>query len=77
MCRRCISKLLLEKLTLLVAERNHRSTRNAAAHRFLPRQPVLRIDSLLADLLSDLRNPGAPLIMVIAGMGGLGKTTLA
>jgi len=67
----------LSELALLLAEYNERIGRVAQAQRFAPRQPVFGLDALVTDLGSKLGDPHAAPVMVIEGMGGLGKTTLA
>jgi hypothetical protein len=68
---------LVDEIAVLIAGRNRRAERDARAQRFLPRQPVFGLETLAADLVARLRDPEAPAVVVLEGMGGLGKTTLA
>lgn len=68
---------LHDEIAALIADSNRRAEQQGRVERFKPRQPVFGFDALAAELSATLRDPDGPLALVLEGMGGLGKTTLA
>lgn len=73
--RRC--NRLVRELAVVIAERNREVERQGRSRRFNMRQPVVGFERLAAEIAARLRDPAAPAVVILAGMGGLGKTTLA
>lgn len=68
---------IVKELTVIIAEQNHQAERRRRSERFLLHQPIVGFDALIERLIADLHNPNAPTVLLLEGMGGLGKTTLA
>ena len=68
---------MIQELTLIIAAENQALQQRAQVARFLPPQPVVGLECKLAEVMQLLHDPLAPAVLIIAGMGGLGKTTLA
>src|SRR4051794_17199095 len=67
----------VQEVAEVIAERNRQAEAASRARRFLVRQPIFGFTLLVGDLVDRLCDPAAPAIIVLEGMGGLGKTTLA
>lgn len=68
---------LVAELAVIIAAHNLQATRRQMIERFTVRHPVVGFEELAADLVQRLNRHNAPQVLVIEGMGGLGKTTLA
>jgi hypothetical protein len=68
---------LIKELAVLIAEYNRKTERRTRFERFTVRQPVFGLEQIVEKLVLELRNQIAPGVMILEGMGGLGKTTLA
>lgn len=68
---------MIKELAVIVAESNRRAERQARSERFRMRQPVVGFNALAAEVVARLVDHAGPLVVVLEGMGGLGKTTLA
>jgi hypothetical protein len=70
-------KKLVKELAVVIAEHNHRAARRARAQRFAVHHPVFGFEDIMLDVVARLRNENEPAVIILEGMGGLGKTTLA
>jgi hypothetical protein len=68
---------LVKEIATLIAVRNRQVEHDARTQRFLVSQPVVGFEAFVTDLAARLRNPGSPAVVVLEGMGGVGKKTLA
>jgi hypothetical protein len=68
---------LVAELATILAEHNHEAARKQLVERFSVRHPVVGFEQLADDLFARLSAPEAPQGVILEGMGGLGKTTLA
>lgn len=68
---------LLHELAVIVAQHNLAAARAQLVNRFKVRHPIVGFDQLAAELTARLTHDNAPQVMILEGMGGLGKTTLA
>lgn len=68
---------IVKELTVIIAEQNRQAERRRRSERFLLHQPIVGFDVLIDRLVADLHDPNAPTVLLLEGMGGLGKTTLA
>lgn len=71
-------KHAMVEIATVIAEENRRAERHLHAEQHFPIPlPVFGIAPLVARLVDRLRDPEEPPILVLEGMGGLGKTTVA
>lgn len=68
---------VVKELAVIIAEQNRQAERRRRSERFLPHYPIVGFDTVIDLLIAKLYDPDEPKVMVIEGMGGLGKTTLA
>lgn len=68
---------LLHELAVIVAQQNLAATRQHLVGRFKVRHPIVGFDELATRLVARLVSDAAPPVVIVEGMGGLGKTTLA
>ncbi|HEY0605806.1 MAG TPA: NB-ARC domain-containing protein [Herpetosiphonaceae bacterium] len=68
---------VVKELTVMLAQQNRQAERNRRMERFHLAQPIVGSTALVEQIMRQLSNPrGAP-VLILEGMGGLGKTTLA
>jgi hypothetical protein len=67
----------VKELAIVLAECNRMAERRARAQRFAMRYPLFGLEQMTADLIPRLRDESGPAVIILEGMGGLGKTTLA
>ncbi|MBV9790741.1 MAG: NACHT domain-containing protein [Chloroflexi bacterium] len=68
---------VVKELTVIVTEQNRQAERSRRRERFEPTQPIVGSTALVEQIMRQLTDPrGAP-VLILEGMGGLGKTTLA
>lgn len=65
------------ELAVVLAQHNRRAERRARLQRFSVEHHVIGVEPLVAQLIAQLRDDAAPPVVVLEGMGGLGKTTVA
>lgn len=67
----------LKELAVILDSHRRMADRELKALRFVQKSPPLGIDGLVDDLVRHIRDSSAPSVIVVEGLGGLGKTTLA
>jgi len=67
----------IAELAVVLAQHNRRAERRARLQRFSVNHHVVGVEPLVAHLVARLRDEAAPPVLVLEGMGGLGKTTIA
>lgn len=72
-----IRRATIAELEVLIAEANRQAERRLRAERFRVRHVVHGVDALVESVVARLSDPGGPGVVVLEGMGGLGKTTVA
>lgn len=68
---------LVKELAVVLAEQQEAAARRKHARRFMVRHPLVGCDQLARELVARLRDPAGPAVVVLEGMGGIGKTALA